>query len=629
MTDMWTLVNGLTMWLAGAVVAIGILLIGWMVLEWKRAQNRLGSIRTDVYEAAERDVLSQALRREMIRVLPDGRHLLREHPDQTIEGWLDRYVLHRVAFEAGGWITGMALIFTFFLIALVLAQDVGPAIQSKSGDMVRLSEAVRKMGAKFVVSMLGILMTIFHGACRSWLAGKLHDQASELSDQLASRAVVLIDYDAELNEQKVAIHERAAQKTEQIYGLMHAQHQELMDNVGQLSMAVRSLGSIEVSVRDIGSELTVKLQNVVKNDIVAGIRKDLEEVTDRLCGELAGQFATAVETQLAGVNAELQKIEAAIASQAHGQVEELLNKLGDAVSGGFTSESSRMKEALARFVEVVPLLEQQMRALIHNAGDDLTRRGAESARMGEALVGQLERVLAGIESQQRASAELGDRMASFVVQTEEALSRSVSDAQQQMAARSKVNLDELTSAVRSSTSEAAEVYRGLVKEVHDSAAVLRAARTETADSAQHLGQSAQSVREVARYVHDSMSALRSVSEALAANVEGARNTVQEGSQTIRESLEAVQQQQQFIEDLSARWPQLTRDYLQASNDAFNRVSEAWSRHVGSIEQSVSRISSGFTESASEFAGAVEELGGHVQELRKVAQGGAPARSRAT
>jgi len=596
----------LTLGLVIALATIALSLIVWMSSRSRRARKQIESIVPGNQVGGDHGSLAWSLRREIMRSLSDGRQLLREHPEQTVNGWLEYQVLHSLPFEAGGWITGLALVFTFLLIALVLASDVGPAIQDTS-NVDALSSAVEKMGAKFTISMLGIVLTILHGIVRHRRTFQLKDAAAKLASRLAESSTVLVDYQAELDE-------RTASEAGRLREVLTTQHQAITARLADLTQSVATLGSIEVSVKDIGSELAIKLQNVVRSDIVAGICENLETLTDRVCDALQSSFAKTVEKQIGLVKEELQKIERAVSSQGQGQVEQLLHKLGDIVSGGFTTESTKMKEALQQLIEGMPLLTGQLRSFIAETSADLAKRGTETMQMNEELVRKLHSVLAGVESQQQSNISMSERLSAWVVQVDQTMTRAMTDAHEQMTARSRLSLDEFMSVVKTATNDASTGYRVLVKEVESALADLRAARGAAAETAQHLDRSASSVKDVARLVNESVGSLRHVSDALAQNVDNARSTVTNGAEALRRSEAVVQRHQQFIQDLVAMWPQITKAYLDSTNDAFDRVAKEWKRCAEGIENSVCRISTGFNESASEFAVSVEDLGKHVESL---------------
>jgi uncharacterized coiled-coil DUF342 family protein len=421
----------------------------------------------------------------------------------------------------------------------------------------------------------------------------------------------------------------AARSAQAMFGALPQHHAELLSKLTEVEGSVRQLQSINVSVTDIGTALAENLQKMVKSDIVDAIGRDLEAMADKVLDAINVSFSQHLNEQLALVTGELRKIEAAVSGQARGQVEELLAKLSDTVSGGFTSESSNMKDALNKFAEVVPALEQQMRTLLLSAAQDQSRRDLHRAQASDQLFGQLERVTATIEQQQAATVNASTELRELASELQRSMTHSIAAANQQILERSKVSLDDLTGAVRSATGDATAVYRDLVKEVTASASLLREARSNTEASAQHLSQSAAAVQSQVRSMVEGITALRTVSDSLVRAVDGSRAATQESSNVLRSGQEIIRQQQQFLEDLSERWPTLTTQYLAASDHSFSSIATAWDAQARRIEESVTSISKGVSGNAAEFAAAVEDLSAQVSLLNTAMQGTPATRSRAT
>lgn len=81
------------------------------------------------------------------------------------------------AWRVGGVFTGLALIFTFFLIGKVLADNLGATVGAERIDNAILANAIQLMGGKFYISAVGVICTLVHGAivggCRNALSRRL------------------------------------------------------------------------------------------------------------------------------------------------------------------------------------------------------------------------------------------------------------------------------------------------------------------------------------------------------------------------------------------------------------------------------------------------------------------------
>jgi chromosome segregation ATPase len=626
------------------VFSMGVLLIVLMGITTRTARRQLLELQwpspTPTAESPE-----AAMIRAELRQLSDGRALLAERPARILDEWLQHSVLRLARYEAGSWITGTALIFTFFLIAWVLANDVGPAISHTGAQsMQSLASAVRNMGAKFVVSMIGITMSIAHGLSRTLCVRLLHECAAEAGHRMLGTTVSLLDYQIECAERQAASSKQHAdyaekqltiarktaecadetlQHTAAIHAAVKQQHGETTARLASLTESITKLQSIEVSVKDIGTELSRSLQQTVKKDIVEGITRELQDIADGLQRALTESFTTSLGSQIGLITEELHKIEQAVASQAHSQVEDLLHKLSDAVSGGFATESSRMKDALTRFAEVVPALETQMRALSRSATDDLAHRSAESERSSALMLERMGSLLEGIAQQQESAAQASAQMQDLVAQAHGGLATSLATANEELSARSQNAVNQLTSAMHAATHGAADVYRSLVGEIQQAAQMLREARGDTTQGATQLRESSNVLRESLARISEQMNTLRELSGTLNSSLHNARTTVDTSSAALQSSADALAQHQRVVQDLAQRWPTMASQYLQLTDEAFQKVSTAWKSQADSIKDSVGKIGDAFAGSSTEFADAVSDLGTQLERMR----GGVPPATR--
>ncbi len=609
-------VQPLTLSCIGFVVVFALISILAMWSAKRTTTQNLEDIREAPEKASGTGPVS-ALSNAWIRRLENGRTLLTERADVLLERWLELHVLRLARFEAGSWITGVALFLTFFLIALVLAKDVGPAIANAGTESTaNLAQAVRTMGAKFVVSMAGILMSIAHGVFRARFLHALHTAAAEAGHRLHHQAISVQDLHLEHAADQAKSAEALHQATRELHRALAQQHTESITRIDSLKTSVESLHSIEVSVKDIGSELGKSLQQMVKKDIVEGIRTELQDVVDGMQRALTESFTENINTNMSAVVTELRKIEGAVSSQGHSQVEGLLHKLSDAVSGGFASESSRMKDVLTRFAEVIPTLEQQLRAVSQSTGQEMAQRQAESTRTTERLLERLGAVLERAEVQHQQASAATEQMQQIMLHNQKAAASTAAEASEVFAYRSRAALDELTTALQGATGSATKVYGSLVSEVEQSARLLQQARTDASDGAARLTEANSLLRTTLTHVSSVVSGLQQVGGSLSAGIEQARSTVENGSAVLRSSAESVSQHQRFIEEFASRWPELTRQYLATSDQAFTKVASAWQAQADNIGNAVGRIGDSFAGSAGEFAEAVNDLSGQLERLRK-------------
>lgn len=580
----------LTLAFVGLIIAVS----GGLI--WQIRRSRISTCKTLnelqlLTPSSARNGAYDAIKSTRVRVVSSAlgeRWLLRAPVESTLHEWLEVSTLRQARFEAGAWITGGALLLTFFLIAKVLAESVGPAIKGGGAGMDDLSQAVTTMGGKFVVSMTGIAMSIWHGFVRNRATLKLYGAANEAALRIEDQTVTLEAYQNERDELN------DGKNTEQFRVLLGA--------LGVLT-------SIKVSVSDIGSELADKLKNVVTRDIVDGIGRALREMADDLEAKVSSSFAKTLDTRMTAVVSELTKIEAAVSSQAKDQVGELLQKLAGAVSGGFSNETAQMKEALLRFAEVVPQLETQMRTMMQHTGQDLARQSSEAGRLNEALMSRLEHVLASITEQQRAAAEANTRVQDMATSTHGSLATAVANANEQLITSSKLAVDELSAAMRAVSGDARHNNSQLISELEASAKVLQQARTDSVTGASRLAEAVGLLRDVLRQTQETSRDFALTAASLDRGFNQTKETLEAASSVVQASSAASKEMQM-------QWPKLADQYLQDSNQAFEKIAGSWKGQVDAIESSVRSISSAAGTNASAFSEAVESLADQIKLLRE-------------
>lgn len=580
----------LTLAFVGLIIAVS----GGLI--WQIRRSRISTCKTLnelqlLTPSSARNGAYDAIKSTRVRVVSSAlgeRWILRAPVESTLHEWLEVSTLRQARFEAGAWITGGALLLTFFLIAKVLAESVGPAIKGGGAGMDDLSQAVTTMGGKFVVSMTGIAMSIWHGFVRNRATLKLYGAANEAALRIEDQTVTLEAYQNERDELN------DGKNTEQFRVLLGA--------LGELT-------SIKVSVSDIGSELADKLKNVVTRDIVDGIGRALREMADDLEAKVSSSFAKTLDTRMTAVVSELTKIEAAVSSQAKDQVGELLQKLAGAVSGGFSNETAQMKEALLRFAEVVPQLETQMRTMMQHTGQDLARQSSEAGRLHEALMSRLEHVLASITEQQRAAAEANTRVLDMATSTHGSLATAVANANEQIITSSKLAVDELSAAMRAVSGDARHNNSQLISELEASAKVLQQARTDSVTGASRLAEAVGLLRDVLRQTQETSRDFALTAASLDRGFNQTKETLEAASSVVQASSAASKEMQM-------QWPKLADQYLQDSNQAFEKIAGSWKGQVDAIESSVRSISSAAGTNASAFSEAVESLADQIKLLRE-------------
>jgi hypothetical protein len=312
-----------------------------------------------------------------------------------------RFFVTRLFNGIGESLTGIALVFTFVLIAWVLATEVpqaigGVTLGSDAGTAKHSNESLQRaialIGAKFTVSALGLLLSLIFRAIESGttssLVGEAHDSAHR------HRALFVSDdrYRSELLLNEVA---RSREQAEQ--------------STLRLERELRGLTSIEVSVKEMGQEVSTHLGTVMKNQIADQICKALDDIREFAAEamERAQSERGADQKALLGAVGRLQDT---LANQSKSDVERLLERLQNTVGQGYDNEAKRMASAMAALSEVLPALEGQMRRMTDDVDRQMRDRAESNGRAQAELFAELRTMLGDNRSQMAGMAEMNQKL---------------------------------------------------------------------------------------------------------------------------------------------------------------------------------------------------------------------------
>lgn len=337
------------------------------------------------------------------RPLPDVRREYAE--DQVANHW---------SFWVGNLLTGVALLFTFILIGIVMTTDVSGAIrESTNADAAasaHLSSAVNALGGKFYISATGIGGSVFALFAASKARADVYRRAEHPAPALAAAFT-------SLEAEQVRAQELELELWREDLAARAAQHAEIAGQLTLLNTRMDRLQSIEVSVKELGAEVSANLKNVMKEamgeQLVLILRDTMADV-DRIATTVQTNLTTAFGEQLRGLTTELQQalgaVQRAVEGQGQGHLEQILDKLQNTVSGGFDRESNKMAAALESFAAVVPVLEQQLKAMTTAVAAESRQHAEEAARVSGTVLDRMTSLVEALAAQQDAGAQALDRM---------------------------------------------------------------------------------------------------------------------------------------------------------------------------------------------------------------------------
>lgn len=306
-------------------------------------------------------------------------------------GWVLRLI--------GDNLTAIALVLTFALLGVVLVDSVVEALKASGDDQTNhLGSAVAMMGAKFFVSAVGLVGSVVVHFVIKNAQGTIARAFDSAAPTLARHIEELSTYQARTQAQSL--------------DSMEALRGELKEVGREWGSQLRKLESISVTVSGIGEEVTTHFANFIKESVaericeaVVDLRNNSEQVAQTMQQQLAASFAGALQSEMSRLEQGLGGVQRAVEGQSQSDIERLLEKLSDTVTGGFKSESANMSDQLARFGEILPRLQSQIETMGTAMSTNAERYGeknqqaidALTARMGE-LLGHFDEARAGMNA---------------------------------------------------------------------------------------------------------------------------------------------------------------------------------------------------------------------------------------
>ncbi|WP_242333334.1 hypothetical protein [Anaeromyxobacter sp. SG66] len=619
--DQWTL-----------VVAVGFLtaLFGWSWRSLASLPTLLRDSSQELADAIRRGVRGEpaAVQREGIGELIDdavtalrsketghyeGRIVLSEPLDGLLQEWAEEAKSKRAALVWGASYTGIALVFTFGLIAWVLFVDVrhaisagatqapatGEAVRTSAAQATALADAVAKMGFKFVISCAGIVAAIAHGFVLRATDARLAAGVRRLREFLSADFIQHREVELRMREQ----HSRElAVLTEAVRESTRA----VRDSSTSITGRLERLQAIEVSVKDLGEEVTRTLGTMVQDAMADHIKTFLGDIRDE-----AEKMRTQMETSLRGNLGELAKqlgtsldgIQKTLQSQSSSDLEKLLGKLQDVVTGGFSSETRNMAGLVEQLQSVISQLSNELGgvgSLLRDTLDGFQQQHNEQ----QALLASV------TSSTQENVKRLGDDL---VREGSDAMTRVLTETNARIL-RIMAALDDAatTSAGRSSASVAQfEALAGKVKGVTED-----------------LGASAELVSELMRQVQGALQASSSgvsqIADA-ATKLKAAADTASatmRASDDARRALEASLQQQAHLtarnasslEKMESVWPQLLQDVARTVESTTGNMLGSWEKLSDKLAAATTLYGQTVGDRVDDLQEAVAKMTEHVKRL---------------
>jgi ABC-type transporter Mla subunit MlaD len=539
----------------------------------------------------------------------------------------------------GAWLgtifTGLALVFTFILIALVLFRDVGPAIravsaegaqvgagahaaggESGSGSGEILANAVATLGAKFLISCLGIFLTIIHQAVfraiRSKAVATAGAAAAELAGNWESMDACSVRTQSELLERlgtlEQAVRSEAKVGRESLSAEMVGLREEMRTGVAAMKQALGRLEQITVSVQDLGSEVSVKLADMMKQTIAEEVARRLTEVKQAIDSieEKLGAFITQNAEQLSkDLRASLEQIHLVLVNQSSSEVGKLLEHLKDAVSGGFSSETENMSKMLLGFSEVLPTMSSQM----------------------QSVAGELRKVVEDLREQQSKTNELVDGIArssnKHIEEMGASLARNGGEALTQVLGVSKDHISKIVASLQSAAESHAAKTTSMAESIEQAGGSVTQVTAALGGASEKLAATAKEASALITSTAQSTRAMVDVAAALQRTTEQAGGLLKQVSQgqeqakgVLAQLATESQRQSELLQKMQTTWPILIRQVTESVQQSTDKLGTSWSVLADKLNTATQNYGTHVGEKVEELTEAVETLTKTVPNLRK-------------
>lgn len=535
------------------------------------------------------------------------------------------------SFGLGSLLTGISLIITFALIAWVMTDDVSGAIRATStvgtaGEAVAdgaessafLADAVAKLGGKFAISAVGvagsIVALLFTQRARKAILAKAEDPDVALLSAFTSLEAE--EFSARLRELELLREERETR-------LEH--HKQLCRALEKLDARMERLHSIEVSVKDIGNEVSANLKNIMKDamgeqlaDMLSQTMVEVERIASRVEHNLTDSFGKELQALSQQLRASLDTVRTTIEGQGQGQLEKILAKLQDTVSGGFQSESQKMAAALDGFAKVVPALEQQLRAMTGQVAEETRQRNEETARMTQQVLDRVSGLLDSLAAQQAANAEAVQRLQAASTQGAEEMARRIEASGASMVtnvlASSRAEIEAIVAQMRAAVESSASSYGDIEAKAANASAVVAKASEALEGSARSIFELTNQTRGVLEQVRQGSGAMQQAANGflaagntLLSSVDAMRAVIDATRVQNQEQQRLLLQQQQFTKEVEQLWPTLFDTYLRKFQESADVLARSWDELHSKVEQVTSRMGHEFAENTLALSDAVSKL----------------------
>lgn len=532
-----------------------------------------------------------------------------------VERWVEDLRSRTWGHLIGASYTGIALVFTFLLIALVLFQVSGAMSIGVSGDTHALSEAVKTMGGKFLISCTGLLLAIAHLFVVRGVEGKLGECGWLVQEDLQPvfvdrRTVELELLDAQLEATHgleraiVASQEDLASRIMPLHDLKPA----IEAHQGALVERLDRLRAIEVTVKDLGVEVSTSLTALVDGAMAQHVQTlltDLRGLTENIAEKLEKSLQGNISALGERLAASIDGVQATIRAQPTSDLERIMSTFRDSVSGGFNSEAQNISRLLADFEHVFPTLAQELQQVTRSLGDVMAGLG-EQQREQHALVASI--ATSTSENVQRMGVDLAregsEAMAKILGETNARIEQMV------------VAMDQAAQRTAGQTSTVASELDAVTQRVAVVAGGLDASTGRVQALLQHVEASLGASRNGLAVLGDAASRLKGASDGIQATISASDQARKRMESMLEQQVEVASSNAKGLDHMQRVWPKLLEDVAKTVQSTTGSLSDSWTKLSQQLVVATERYGNDVGAKVDDLGSAVELL---TKTMREAAQ----------
>jgi hypothetical protein len=374
---------------------------------------------------------------------------------------------------------------------------------------------------------------------------------------------------------------------------------------------LQRLESINVTVQGIGQEVIAYAGTMMKEhvaqvicDSVAELRDRVTSIASELQKQLTDSFQTSLSQEMGRLRSGVEAVQRAVEGQSQSNLERILERLQDVVSGGFQSQSVDMGRQIAQLANVLPRLEEQfaaMSASIGRSADSWGQQNAQavqglSARVGE-LLSQFDTIGKGIDGAAQRLFEASDR-------TTQGLGAAVAEQAQSTHAQ----LSEFRRAAAEDGAAFEKRVQAFSDSIEKTQSELTASTGAMRDTAAELLRVLSGLRENSEVTQSSIRSMDGTAKQLTDGAKSLERTFAERGKIVEREQQLLAGQRQAVDSLERVLSGVLKSYEVAVTSQANQLAESWTRLARDVQQVIEGAGQSLSES-------VEELGLKVDDLK--------------